>query len=116
MSSEIDKKTYLLEQMATRLRVERTQMGMSQSDLADACGVSRVSWGMYERGKAWPGADVMMKLAFLGCDIYHLMTGRGSPSQAKLSEKEDFLISSYRSANEQGKLFIEQACTMSTKA
>lgn len=41
----------------------RDKKGMSQSDLADKSGVSRVMIGKYERGEAAPSIDAAKKIA-----------------------------------------------------
>ena len=41
----------------------RDKKGISQTELADKCGVSRVMIGKYERGEAIPSVDAAKKIA-----------------------------------------------------
>lgn len=58
-----------------RIVTERKRLGMSQTEVATKVGVSREQWGNYERGKAVPGADVLLAFSAEGADIHYIMTG-----------------------------------------
>lgn len=59
-----------------RFAAERQRLGLLQSQLAEACGVSREMIGRYERGKAVPGGEVLFSFAELGADVQYVLTGR----------------------------------------
>jgi transcriptional regulator with XRE-family HTH domain len=64
---------------AGRLREERERIGFNQGDSETLFGVSRVTWGKYERGESTPGADVLSAMAEMGGDILYIVTGRRTP-------------------------------------
>ena len=49
--------------MKNQIRVERARKGISQSDLADAVGVTRLTIHSIESGKFNPSAVLALKLA-----------------------------------------------------
>lgn len=64
---------------ATRLREERERIGFSQLDAESLFGISRVTWGKYERGETTPGADVLTALVAAGADVYYILTSHRMP-------------------------------------
>lgn len=58
-----------------RLREERERLKLSQAQLADKIGISRVTLGRYESGKREVGADVFDKLGQLGMQVEYILTG-----------------------------------------
>lgn len=61
--------------LASRLKEEREKLGLNQEQAGNLCGVSRVSWGKYERAEAVPGADVLFKFSALGADAQYIFSG-----------------------------------------
>lgn len=59
-----------------RLREERERVGLSQSALAEAGGVKKLSQHTYEKGVRSPTADYLVKLAGTGIDVPYLLTGK----------------------------------------
>lgn len=45
------------------LRIYRTAMGMSQTQIAESVGMYRQDWERLESGRARPGADRLYKLS-----------------------------------------------------
>lgn len=74
---------------SSRLRHERERLGMTQSALAEICGVSREVWGRYEQAKTMPGADVLLLFVKAGADPTFLLrisdTGKETFSSHDLS-------------------------------
>lgn len=64
---------------AGRLREERERLGFSQQDAESIFGISRVTWGKYERGDTAPGADVLTELAKMGANVMYIITGERTP-------------------------------------
>ena len=62
-----------------RLRLAREHLGLSETVMANRCGVStRQTWGRYEDGGTRPNSDVLAALDGMGIDIHWLLTGEGS--------------------------------------
>lgn len=71
----IDKDTFST-LFCDRVRKERERLGIAtQQEAADRCGVSRKSWGLYERGEMVPGCDVLFAFAQLGANVDYLING-----------------------------------------
>lgn len=65
-----------------RIRYFRKVRGLSQEELAEKAGVSRVSVGFYERGERIPPADVATRIAnALQISVEHLLIGHGLENQ-----------------------------------
>ncbi|MEB7738462.1 helix-turn-helix domain-containing protein [Escherichia coli] len=58
-----------------RLKAERKRLSLKQADAAALCGVSRESWGKYERGTMVPGGDVLLSFALNGANVQYILTG-----------------------------------------
>lgn len=55
------------------IKTKREHKGLTQSQLADALGVSRATVAMWETEKTYPRADLLPKIAsLLGCTIDEL--------------------------------------------
>jgi transcriptional regulator with XRE-family HTH domain len=63
---------------APRIAEERDRLGFTQEQIANACGVSRVMWGKYERGLAAMGGEYLFAFAAQGADINYILTGQRS--------------------------------------
>ena len=59
----------------TRLREERERLKLSQAELADKVGISRVTLGRYETGKREIGTDFLDKVGRLGMQVEYILTG-----------------------------------------
>lgn len=60
---------------APRLREERVRLGLLQEDAGSRWGISRVTWGKYERGESTPDSEVLAGLAELGADTQYILEG-----------------------------------------
>lgn len=66
--------------LGARIKSVREDLGLSQGDMAAACGVSREMWGRYERSVAVPNAEVLARAAMQGADAVFVLTGvRSAP-------------------------------------
>lgn len=70
--------------LGMRLAEERARLKMTQSELADALGLSRNSVTLYEAGKHLPGAEPLIALDMIGADTGYILTGKrtNSPEDA----------------------------------
>lgn len=63
-----------------RISIRRKELGLNQSDLARAVGVSRASVSQWEKGETSIKGENLLPLAkALKCDPNWLLTGQGSP-------------------------------------
>lgn len=71
----------------TRLREERTRLGLTQPAFAELGGVKRVSQHLYEQDVRVPDVNYLLRLPAHGVDVSFLLSGKRSlPSAA-----EDFI-------------------------
>lgn len=61
--------------IGARLREERERLRLSQADLAEKVGVSRVTLGRYETDKRDMGSDFLDRIAKLGMESQYILTG-----------------------------------------
>lgn len=59
-----------------RLRKEREKLGMTQVEMAEVAGVTRVSQQNYENNRRIPHADYLALIDRAGVDIYYVVTGK----------------------------------------
>lgn len=72
------------EGIAERLRAVREKLGFQrQEDFASKLDRSRNSISAYERGKAVPDGETLLRLAALGVSIQWLLTGEGEMLQGE---------------------------------
>lgn len=65
----------LREAIGTRMRSERERLHMTQSDLAVALGVIRLTIQKYESGATCPGIDQLQTLKAIGFDTDYVVDG-----------------------------------------
>jgi transcriptional regulator with XRE-family HTH domain len=73
---------------SSRIKQERTRLGLNQASAADLCGVSREIWGRYERGVSVPGGEVLFAFAQAGADIQFVLTGSANEQLAASSTSQ----------------------------
>ncbi len=76
-----------------RLRDERQRLGLSQTELAEAGGVTKKTQGLYERGDRSPSADYLMAVSTVGMDLPYLLSGNRLVSLCSSNTSSDELIS-----------------------
>lgn len=101
-----------------RLREERIRLGLSQPELAAACGVSRNSQINYEAEKNSPAISYFQHAADRGMDIAYVISGvRALPQNflkeeravfMELSAREEGVLSRFRRLDETGKRAVDQ--------
>ncbi|EMH8471729.1 helix-turn-helix domain-containing protein [Klebsiella pneumoniae] len=84
-------------QCISRLKFERKRLSLNQADAAALCGVSRETWGKYERGTMVPGGDVLLSFAINGANVQYILTGEEGGG-ITLTRDELELINHFRAA------------------
>ena len=102
-------------QCASRFKSERKRLLLKQAEAAALCGISRETWGKYERGTMVPGGDVLLSFAQSGANIQYILTGEDSGEILLASEEID-LINHYRKAPIAIKVAALAALTAGTSA
>ena len=75
------------------------RLGLSQTALGEAGGVTKKSQMLYESGERSPDASYLAAISSAGVDVSYVLTGgSGQPSTAPLSEDERLLLHYYREA------------------
>lgn len=100
--------------LADRLRKERKAKGLSQRDLALACGVGHIAQGNYEKGHRVPRADYLCSLNALGFDVHYILTGERHTGDAELSAAEAAFIRRLRSLQAVDRDALQQLLTKLT--
>jgi len=73
----------LLMPISARLKESRAALGLTQTALADALGVTKWTIINWENGTASPNAEILAKYAAAGVDILYVITGQRIPHQEK---------------------------------
>ncbi len=60
---------------AERLRLERKRARLTQLKLSEACGITKQTQLIYEKGDYIPGTHYLMRLLTLGFDVNYVLTG-----------------------------------------
>lgn len=89
---------------AKNLREYRKRLGMTQTELAEAIGMTRSAINNYEGGKSEPGFETFVKIfRVLGLDPMDLMVEHESyPDYYRMmqvTEDEEYLLELYRHAD-----------------
>jgi len=72
-----------------RLREERVETGMSQTEFAAVAGVGKQSQINYESGKRHPDASYLSAIAGIGVDVLYILTGRRELSASQPRTMKD---------------------------
>lgn len=95
----------LLSERAARLRLEKH---VSQSEAADAIGISRTFLAGIETNKDMPGRETLIAMAdYYGVSVDWLSTGEGDPSPTALQRRTAGLIEIFESLDPHDKDALE---------
>lgn len=99
-----------------RIRKTREEIDKTQEWLCEKVGFKQPTLSQLENGDSAGSKYLPAIAAALGVNAYWLQTGRGSkhPIQS-ISPKELQLVIAYREATDEGKTFIEMACSSAPK-
>lgn len=68
--------------IGARLREERSRLGVSQTELAVACGIAKNTQLNYEKDERSPDAKYLAAVEALGMDVYYVLVGKRFPVSA----------------------------------
>ncbi len=78
-----------MDTIGERLRFLRKRLGLSQKEMAQKLGISRVALARYENNKRYPDTAILAKIAqILGVSLDWLVTGKG---EMFTSERDELL-------------------------
>jgi len=100
------------EEIGARLRGEREKLGLSQSEMGEKGGVSRISQAAYEGARRPPDIDYLIGLNGAGIDIGFLVTGARAIDN--LTADEVALLDSFRLLAELDRLALMQIANTMT--
>lgn len=91
-----------------RLAEERTRLGMTQTQFAEAAGLkSRRTLSQYEADERSPDAAALAAWAAHGVDVLYVLTGQRNASQ--LTSREAALLANYRASDAKGRAALDSA-------
>lgn len=80
--------------IGARLREERTRLGVSQTELAVACGIAKNTQLNYEKDERSPDAPYLLLANKMGVDVHYVLFGEYLPASAdQLSSFEREVLS-----------------------
>lgn len=95
-----------------RLLAERERMGLSQQQLADACGITIRSQRNYEKGERAPDSDYLSAFAEVGGDVLFVLTGNPQSTNLAVDPAEQVLLDSYRRCSAPAKQTLIQTAAL----
>ena len=95
-----------------RLAEVRAELWDTQQEAADFFGVTRVTWGQYERGNATPSADVLAGLVQQDADVIYVLTGQHASASPMPDAVERVLLNSYRMCKPDAQAKLIQAAAL----
>lgn len=104
--------------IGARLREERVRLGVSQTDLAAACGVAKNTQLNYEKDDRSPDAAYLLLAKETGVDVHYVLFGEHLPVSAdQLSPYELEMLSYLRELSDYDKESLRRmAYAMATVA
>jgi transcriptional regulator with XRE-family HTH domain len=99
-----------------RIRSTRKEIGMGQTELGKKAGMSQSALSEVENGDSASTSKLPSIAAALGVNALWLETGKGPKHAIKnISARELQLVIAYREASDEGRTFIEMACSSAPK-
>lgn len=102
-----------------RLKLARKNLGLTQAEAADLCGVKRETWSRYESGLMSPGMDVLAAIAAAGADINYILTGirmHPAPVTEGLTREEAALLDNFRHTDKADQAAIKRMALLAAGA
>lgn len=107
MSQAKDIKIYI----GARLREERERVGLSQPEMGEVGGVTKLTQLNYEKGDRMPDAAYLSVLHdTLGIDVSYILTGQRAPTPegtVTISQEEKALLENYRAMDKAAQLNLQ---------
>lgn len=97
--------------IGARLREERERVGLSQPEMGEAGGVTKLTQLNYEKGDRMPDAAYLSVLhETLGIDVSYILTGQRAPTPegtVTVSQEEKALLENYRAMDKAAQLNMQ---------
>ena len=88
--------------MELAIKELRKKLHISQSEFAEAVGVSMRTVGSWERGESFPNAEQLWNCALtLGCSPNEILCWNEEASSSKLTDDEREIVDNYRDSSPQ---------------
>ena len=85
-----------------RLREERLNLGLTQTEFAELAGVGKNAQSKYEKGERFPDSNYLAAIAVEGVDVLYVITGVRSGA-SNLKPDEEALLNNYRHTSQEGR-------------
>ena len=79
------------DQRGDRIRIERSRLGLSQSEFASLINKQKMAVFRYEKGERVMGQDDLEALNTAGVDVYYLITGERSQPDLLSDDAKELL-------------------------
>lgn len=90
--------------IGARLRDERARLGVSQTELANVCGIAKNTQLNYEKDERSPDAPYLLLANKAGVDVHYVLFGERLPASAdQLSPLEAEVLSYFRDLSDYDK-------------
>jgi transcriptional regulator with XRE-family HTH domain len=90
--------------IGARLRDERARLGVSQTELANVCGIAKNTQLNYEKDERSPDAPYLLLANKAGVDVHYVLFGERLPAAAdQLSPLEAEVLSYFRDLSDYDK-------------
>lgn len=97
--------------IGARLREERERVGLSQPEMGEVGGVTKLTQLNYEKGERMPDAAYLSVLhESLGIDVSYILTGQRTPIPegiVTVSQEEKALLENYRAMDKAAQLNMQ---------
>lgn len=97
--------------IGARLREERERVGLSQPEMGEVGGVTKLTQLNYEKGERMPDAAYLSVLhESLGIDVSYILTGQRTPTPEGIvteSQEEKALLENYRAMDKAAQLNMQ---------
>ncbi len=97
--------------IGARLREERERVGLSQPEMGEVGGVTKLTQLNYEKGERMPDAAYLSVLhESLGIDVSYILTGQRTPTPegiVTVSQEEKALLKNYRAMDKAAQLNMQ---------
>lgn len=112
---ELNKNAYM--SIGERIKQARLAADLTQGELAGKVGIKQPTLSALENGGSEGSNYIASFAAALGVNALWLEAGKGPQYPVQnISAKELQLVIAYREASEEGKTFIEMACSSAPKS
>ncbi|MCG4749849.1 helix-turn-helix domain-containing protein [Blautia faecis] len=104
-----------MESVGNRIKTRRKELGLTQTDIFNACGIQSGALSRIENGTSTPSVFLFYKIAQeLKCDMNWLLTGFVSSNMEniEISKSEELLLCGFRKLGEEDQYEIMEILEM----